>query len=80
MVKGYYVSFVLFVTLILTACTTPMTVLRNTKTGQVVQCGGNVSSSMAGGAIGYHIQKGNDQECVAQYKTEGFKVINTISK
>lgn len=66
--------------LLLSACTTPMTVLRNNKTGQVVQCGGNISSSMAGGAIGYHIQKKNDGECVAQYKTEGFKVINTITK
>lgn len=66
--------------ILLGGCTTPMTVLRNNKTGQVVQCGGNISSSMAGGAIGYHIQKNNDNECVAQYKTEGFKVINTITK
>jgi|GEM_PF-1575931 hypothetical protein len=77
--KNRYITLIAAV-LLLSACTTPMTVLRNNKTGQVVQCGGNISSSMAGGAIGYHIQKGNDNECVAQYKTEGFKVINTVTK
>ena len=56
------------------------TVLKNEKTGQFVQCGGNVSSSMAGGAIGYHIQKGNDAECIAQYSSQGFNVINTVTK
>ena len=70
----------MFLVFTLTACTTPMTVLRIDKTGQVVQCGGNISSPMAGGAIGHHIQKGNDDECVAQYKTEGFKIINSVTK
>lgn len=74
------IVYIPFIALMLSACTTPMTVLRNDKTGQVVQCGGNISSSMAGGAIGYHIQENNDKECVAQYKTEGFKVINTVTK
>lgn len=60
--------------LILTGCTTPQTILENPKTGQVERCGGDVSSSLAGGAIGYHIQKGNDEKCVESFKSKGFVV------
>lgn len=67
MKKLYLVSVVL-----MTGCTTPMTTLENPKTGQIVTCGGNVSSSMAGGAIGYHIQKSNDEKCVETYSDQGF--------
>jgi hypothetical protein len=62
-----------FALLLLAGCTTPTYTLENPKTGQVVTCGGNVSSSLAGGAIGYHIQKTNDQKCVNTYLNEGFK-------
>lgn len=62
----------------LTACTTPAYTLKDRKTGQVAQCGGNVSSSLAGGVIGYHIQKSNDAKCVKQLESQGFK-IETVS-
>ena len=67
----------IFLLLILTACTTPKTVLKNEQTGQIAVCGGSANGSFAGGAIGYHIQKANDEECVNDYKLEGFKVIKT---
>lgn len=57
---------------LLTACSTPVTVLKNEKTGQIERCGGNVSSSMAGGMIGYSIQKSNDEKCVSEYMNQGF--------
>ena len=61
--------------LILSACTTPQTTLKNSKTGQVATCGGNVSSSLAGGAIGYHIQASNDKDCIITYQAQGFKIV-----
>jgi len=66
--------------LMVSACTTPMTVMKNQKTGQVVDCGGNVSSSLAGGVVGYHIQKSHDKDCVLRYREEGFEIIDTITK
>lgn len=59
----------------ISGCTTPKTMLQNPSTGQIVHCGGNVSSSLAGGAIGYHIQKSNDAECKSNYLEQGFKVV-----
>jgi len=59
--------------LLLVGCTTPQTVLKS-KTGQVVTCGGNVTSSLSGGVIGYYIQANNDKKCVENYKKHGFKV------
>lgn len=57
----------------LSACTTPVTVLKNNK-DQVIMCGGNTSSSIAAGGIGYLYQKSKDKDCVERYKKEGFKV------
>lgn len=62
---------------IATACTTPKTMLKNPQTGQVVECGGSATGSLVGGAIGYHIQKGNDATCVSDYEQQGFKSIKT---
>ena len=56
----------------LPGCTTPSTTLRNPRTGQVATCGGNVSGSLAGGMVGYNIQKNSDQRCVAEYTRLGF--------
>lgn len=61
---------------VLAGCTTPMTTLKNPKTGQVATCGGSATGSWTGGAIGYHMQKDNDAGCVATYKKQGFKVID----
>jgi uncharacterized lipoprotein YajG len=57
---------------LLAACTTPVTTLRNPRTGQVVTCGGNTASSLAGGAIGYSIQRSADGRCVEAYSAQGF--------
>jgi hypothetical protein len=57
---------------VLSACTTPSTMLRNPQTGQVVTCGGNTGSSLAGGMIGYSIQRSTDESCVANYLEQGF--------
>ena len=63
--------------ILLTACTTPKTVFRNEKTGQVAICGGNVSSSVIAGYIGYGFQKKNDEQCVNDYKHLGFSIVHT---
>lgn len=60
---------------LIAACTTPMTTLKHPKTGQVASCGGSANGSFVGGAIGYHMQKDNDADCVRSYENQGFKVI-----
>ncbi len=61
--------------LALTACTTPRTMLRHPGTGQVVSCGGNTSSSIVGGVIGYSIQQNSDENCVNSYRAQGFQAV-----
>ena len=56
----------------LTACTTPSTMLKNKRTGQIVECGGTADGSLSGGMIGYSIQKSNDEKCVSRYLKQGF--------
>lgn len=68
-------TIIIIASLTLAACTTPQTVLKNPKTGQIVECGGNVSSSLAGGIIGYHIQKANDEKCVSNHLKFGFEAV-----
>ena len=55
------------------ACATPVIMLKNEVTGQVARCGGDVSSSLAGGAMGYSIQRDNDEQCARDYEALGFK-------
>ena len=64
------------VTLSLAACAVPSTMLKNSKTGQVVTCGGGRSGSMAGGMIGYDIQKRDADKCVSRYKRQGFHTVD----
>jgi len=66
--------------ILLSSCTTPKTVLKNDDTGQVVTCGGNTSSSVMLGAVGYYMQKSDDGNCVADYQEQGFKRIKTDPK
>lgn len=61
--------------LVLAACATQETILQNEKTGEIVTCGGSSVGSVAGGMIGYNIQKSNDQTCVESHLSTGFKVI-----
>lgn len=64
----------------LSSCTTPATTLKHPKTGQVVTCGGSATGSFVGGAIGYHVQKDNDTQCVKTYENQGFSVIERVEK
>ena len=68
------VGFTALALLALSACATPITTLQNAKTKQVVTCGGDSTASMAGGLIGYNIQKSSDDDCVAAYQKQGFAV------
>ena len=61
----------------LASCSTPTAMLKNPKTGQIVQCGGSATGSLVGGVVGYHIQKSNDSKCVANYAEQGFRRIKT---
>lgn len=62
-------KLIIITVLLLQACTTPETVLRNDKTGQVARCGGNVAYA----GILYPFMVAADNKCVSDYATEGFK-------
>lgn len=72
-----FIALAIPLPLLLIACTTPETVLMHPKTEQIARCGGSANGSLAGGAIGYHIQKSNDQKCVESYLEQGFEVKKT---
>lgn len=59
----------------LTACATPEVSLENPETNQVQKCGGGSTGAIAGGLIGYEIEKSNDRKCVKFYQSKGFKPI-----
>ena len=63
--------------LLLAACATPTTVLKNSD-GDVVTCGGGTAGSLTGGLIGYTIQEGHDKDCVSQY--QGGRIQTTMIK
>ena len=68
-------TVVILTLLTLSACATPETVLRNPKTADVVTCGGGSVGSVAGGMVGYSIQKSNAEDCVKQHKAQGYVII-----
>lgn len=57
----------------LTACATPAVTMVN-KQGDTATCGGEIGPSIALGAIGYQIAKGNDDDCISQHKEAGYKI------
>lgn len=59
--------------LTLTACSTPVTTMRNPQTGAVATCGGGVGGSILGGVAGYNIEQSLDQKCQAQLLAGGFE-------
>jgi hypothetical protein len=63
----------LILLLALSACATPRTVLKNERTGEIAQCGGQRGGSIAMGVIGYHIQKDLDEDCVKEQISKGYK-------
>ncbi|MDZ7858981.1 hypothetical protein [Sphaerotilus sp.] len=58
---------------LLAGCATPVTVLKHPSTGAVAQCGGSRVGSAAAGLIGYNIQRGSDDRCVADHQARGFQ-------
>jgi hypothetical protein len=56
---------------LLAGCATPQTLLEN-KSHDVVSCGGGTAGSLAGGLIGYNIQKDHDNECIQSYIAKGY--------
>lgn len=60
------------VCLLISGCSTPVSMMKN-ESGQVVRCGGNITSSLAGGMVGYYFQKKADDKCKEDYKKSGFK-------
>ena len=63
----------LLVLTILAGCATPVVMLKNEQTGQLARCGGGTVGSVAGGAIGYSIEKNSDARCVRDYESQGFR-------
>lgn len=63
---------IILLSLFLSACTTPETVLTNNDTGQVVRCGGNVAYA----GVLYPFMVRSDKRCVSAYQENGFKVKN----
>lgn len=66
----------LWVAIALTGCATPAVTMKNNATGQVARCGGSATGSLAGGVIGYNIQKRNDEKCVRDHEIQGFKRVD----
>ena len=66
--------FILTMITLLSACSTPRTTLQNYY-GDTVTCGGDVSSSLALGGVGYYWQKQVDKECVENYQKYGYGII-----
>lgn len=63
----------LVLALALVGCATPVTMLRNDKTGQIARCGGGTTGFVAGGMIGKSIEQSSDARCVADYEAQGFR-------
>ena len=68
---------VLLLLSVVSACSTPRTVMKNPETGQVEQCGGSATGSLLAGVIGYQIQKSNDRRCVDKLQKQGFDSVKT---
>lgn len=68
------VGSILICCVLLTGCAVPETVLKD-RNGDVATCGGGSIGSVAGGLIGYSIQKSNAEDCVNEYKKSGFTII-----
>lgn len=62
--------------MLLCACTTQETILKNSKTGQVARCGGEVAYA----GILYPFMLESAKQCVASYNRQGFVDVNTPIK
>ncbi len=70
-ILNYSKKSILLALIALSACTTPETVLKNDKTGQVTRCGGNVAYA----GILYPFMRQADEKCVSDYQAQGFTSI-----
>lgn len=59
--------------LALAGCATPAVMLKNDQTGQIARCGGGSAGSLAGGLMGYTIEKNSDAACIGDYEARGFR-------
>ena len=66
--------FLILLGTLVVGCATPITMLKDVKTGRVVQCGGQ-SGFLNNGPIGYAIQKGQDDHCVRDYVLGGYEIL-----
>lgn len=57
---------------LLVGCSTPVTALHNPTTKHTATCGGGSAGAILGGAIGYSIQKAEDDKCIADLKARGY--------
>jgi hypothetical protein len=67
-------KLIILTLLMLGACTTPKTILKNDN-GDAVTCGGSATGSLVGGMIGYSIEKDNDDKCVKDYIEQGYEPV-----
>ena len=68
-------NFIMALTVLtITGCATPFVTLHNDKTGDTQTCGGGTAGSIAGGMIGYSMQRNSDNECIAALKAKGYHV------
>lgn len=61
--------------IMMSACTTPTTVMQNPKTGEVVSCGGEIGSDYvyAVGPVGsYLVERHKNSKCVQSYAHDGY--------
>ena len=67
---------ILMSALALSACATPVTVLKNPQTGQTATCGGGIGGSLLGGVAGYTIEQTYDRKCAAEFVASGYEPVN----
>lgn len=65
--------------LAIAGCATPAIMLKNDSTGQIARCGGGTAGSVAGGVIGYNIEKNSDEQCAREFEARGFKRSPSVS-
>lgn len=71
--RGTAAIVCLVLSIALAGCATPVRTMKHPETGQMKTCGGDKSSSVAAGLVGYGLQKKNDEQCVELLESLGFE-------
>lgn len=66
----------LLLALAVSACATPVIMLKNDTTGQIARCGGGTGGFTGGGLIGQSFEKQADEQCAKDYEARGFKRVS----